>query len=122
MWTRIVVSMAVIVAAIIHLEQWFLVFRDHPVMGPAMLLNFIGGIVIGVLVLVWHHWLPLLLAVLFGAATLGAFLVSTTPMGLFGVHERWTIWEVFVAAAAEVVAIVVGLIGLRANRPLPSRA
>jgi hypothetical protein len=122
MWTRIVVSVAVIVAAIIHLEQWFLVFRDHPVMGPAMLLNFIGGIVIGVLVLVWRHWLPLLLAVLFGAATLGAFLVSTTPMGLFGVHERWTIWEVFVAAAAEVVAIVVGLIGLRANRPLPSRA
>jgi hypothetical protein len=122
MWTRIVVSVAVIVAAIIHLEQWFLVFRDHPVMGPAMLLNFIGGIVIGVLVLVWLHWLPLLLAVLFGAATLGAFLVSTTPMGLFGVHERWTIWEVFVAAAAEVVAIVVGLIGLRANRPLPSRA
>ena len=122
MWTRIVVSVAVIVAAIIHLEQWFLVFRDHPVMGPAMLLNFVGGVVIGVLVLFWHHWLPLLLAVLFGAATLGAFLVSTTPMGLFGVHEHWTIWEVFVAAAAEVVAIVVGLIGLRANRPLPSRA
>lgn len=122
MWTRIVVSVSVIVAAIIHLEQWFLVFRDHPVMGPAMLLNFIGGIVIGVLVLVWRHWLPLLLAVLFGAATLGAFLVSTTPMGLFGVHEHWTIWEVFVAAAAEAVAIVVGLIGLRANRPLPSRA
>lgn len=121
MWIRIVVSVAVLVAAVIHLEQWFLVFRDHPIMGPAMLLNFVAGAVIGVLVLVWRHWLPLVLAVLFGAATLGAFLISTTPMGLFGVHERWTIWEVFVAAAAEAVAIVVGLIGLRVNRPLPSR-
>jgi hypothetical protein len=121
MWIRIVVSLAVLVAAAIHLEQWFLVFRDNAIMGPAMLVNFVGGVVIGVLVLVWQHWLPLLLAVLFGAATLGAFLVSTTPMGLFGVHEHWTIWEVFVAAAAEVVAIVVGLVGLRANRPLPSR-
>ena len=122
MWIRVVVSGAVLIAAVIHLEQWFLVFRDHAIMGPAMLLNFIGGVVIGVLVLVWHHWLPLLLAVLFGAATLGAFLISTTPMGLFGVHEHWTIWEVFVAAAAEVVAIVVGLIGLRANRPVPARS
>lgn len=121
MWNRIVVSVAVFVAAVIHLEQWFLVFRDHAIMGPAMLLNFAGGVVIGVLVLFWRHWVPLLLAVLFGAATLGAFLVSTTPMGLFGVHEHWTIWEVFVAAAAEIVAIVVGLIGLRASRPLPAR-
>jgi hypothetical protein len=121
MWTRIVVAVAVLVAAVIHLEQWFLVFRDHPIMGPAMLANFIGGVVIGGLVLVWRHWLPLVLAVLFGAATLGAFLVSTTPMGLFGVHEHWTFWEAFVAAAAEAVAIVVGLIGLRVNRPLPSR-
>ncbi|GAB3032657.1 hypothetical protein GCM10027052_07030 [Parafrigoribacterium mesophilum] len=121
MWIRIVVAVAVFVAAVIHLEQWFLVFRDNAIMGPAMLLNFVGGIVIGVLVLIWHHWLPLLGAALFGAATLGAFLISTTPMGLFGVHEHWTIWEVFVAAAAEVVAIVGGLVGLRASRPLPSR-
>jgi hypothetical protein len=120
MWIRIVVSVALFVAAIIHLEQWFLVFRDNAIIGPAMLVNFIAGVIIGVLVLVWHHWLTLLAAVLFGAATLGAFLVSTTPMGLFGVHEHWTIWEVFVAAAAEVVAIVVGLIGLRVNRPLPA--
>lgn len=112
MWIRLVVSVAVLIAALIHLEQWFLVFRDNALMGPAMLANFVGGVVIGVLVLVWHHWLPLVLAVLFGAATLGAFLVSTTPMGLFGVHEHWTIWEVFVAATVEIVAIVVGLAGL----------
>ncbi|MEO7006008.1 MAG: hypothetical protein ABI275_07445 [Terrimesophilobacter sp.] len=120
MLSRVVVSVAVLVAAVIHLEQWILVFRDHAIMGPAMLTNFVGGVVIGVLVLVWHHWLPFVLAVVFGAATLGAFLISTTPMGLFGVREHWTIWEVFVAAAAEIVAIVVGLIGLRANRPLRS--
>lgn len=120
MWIRMVVSVAVIVAGAVHLEQWFLVFRDQPVIGPAMLLNFISGVVIGVLVLVWHHWLPMLLAALFGAATLGAFLVSTTPAGLFGVHEHWTFWEAFVAAAAEVVAIAVGLIGVLATRRQPS--
>ena len=124
MLIRIVVSVAVLIAALIHLEQWFLVFRDNVLMGPAMLANFVGGVVIGMLVLVWQHWLPFVLAVLFGAATLGAFLVSTTPMGLFGVHEHWTIWEVFVAAVVEIVAIVGGLVGLRAyrNHPVAVRA
>lgn len=122
MLIRVVVSIAVFIAALIHLEQWFLVFRDNPLMGPAMLANFIGGIVIGVLVLTWKHRLSLVLAVLFGLATLGAFLVSTTPMGLFGVHEHWTIWEVYVAAAAEIVAIVGGLAGVWANRDRPVAA
>ncbi|MGO4385605.1 hypothetical protein [Specibacter sp. RAF43] len=115
MWIRIVVSVAVLISAVIHLEQWFLVFRDTAVIGPAMLANFAGGIVIGILLLVWHHWLPLVLAVLFGASTLGAFLISAT-VGLFGVHEHWSIWEVFVAAIVEVVAIIGGLAGLLATR------
>lgn len=115
MWIRIVVAVAVLVSAVIHLEQWFLVFRNTPIIGPSMLANFAGGIVIAVLLLVWRNWLPLLLAVLFGAATLAAFLTSATA-GLFGVHEHWTIWEVWVAAVVEVVAIVAGLIGLLSYR------
>lgn len=111
MKTRTVVAVAVFVSALIHLEQWVLVFSDNAVLGPAMLVNFGGGVVIGIAVLIWRHWLPLAVAILFGAATLAAFLVSTT-VGLFGVHEHWTIWEVYVAAVAEIVAIIAGIIGL----------
>lgn len=115
MKTRIIVAAAAFVSAIIHGEQWMLVFRHTAVIGPAMLVNFGGGIVITILVLVWRHWIPLALAVLFGAGTLAAFLVSVT-VGLFGVHEHWSIWEVFVAAAVEIVAIVAGVIGLAMRR------
>jgi hypothetical protein len=59
------------------------------------------------LVLVWRHWLPLLLAVGFGASTLAAFVVSAT-VGLFGVHEVWTGGAVLTAAVSEVVAILCG--------------
>ena len=47
----------------------------------------------------------MLLAVGFGASTLGAFVVAST-VGPFRVHEHWTGWEVWTAAASEIVAIV----------------
>jgi hypothetical protein len=59
---------------------------------------------------------PLLLAVGFGAATLGAFIIAATA-GLYGVHEHWTGWEVWTAAAAEVLAIfAAGTLLLRRTR------
>lgn len=115
MWIRRVLAVAVFVSAVIHLEQWIVVFRHTAVVGPAMLLNFGGGVVIAGLLLFWHHWAPLALAALFGAATLGAFLTAAT-VGLFGVHEHWTGWEIFTAAGVEIVAIVVGITGLLAER------
>jgi len=111
MVVRILTAVAVFISAAIHLEQWFVVFRHTPYVGPAMLVNFAGGVVIGVLLLTWRHWIPLALAVLFGAATLGAFLISVT-VGLFGVHEHWTGWIIFTAAAVEIAAIILGLAGL----------
>ena len=73
--------------------------------GPAFMLNAVGGTVIAVLLVTWRHWVPLLLAIGFGASTLGAFLIAVT-VGLYGVHEHWTSWEVWTAAAAEIVAIL----------------
>ena len=75
------------------------------VVGPAFLLNAVGGAVIAVLLLTWRSWVPPLLAVGFGVATLGAFVIATT-VGLFGVHEHWVGGYVWTAAIAEVVAIV----------------
>lgn len=104
---RMLAAVAVLVSAGIHLRLWFDVFRHTDVVGPAMLLNFFGGIVIAALLISWQHWLPLLLALGFGVSTLGAYIISTTS-GLYGVHQKWTGWEPFTAAAVEIIAIIVG--------------
>src|SRR3954462_9171985 len=98
---------AVLVSAYVHLKLWFDGFRDIDKIGPAFMLNAVAGAVIAVLVLLWRHWLPLLLAVGFGASTLGAFIISAT-VGLFGVHEVWTGGWVWSAAISEAVAVVAG--------------
>ncbi|HET6985991.1 MAG TPA: hypothetical protein VFI00_05215 [Kribbella sp.] len=102
---RILAAAAVLVSAAIHLYLWFDVFRHTDVVGPAFMVNAIGGTIIAVLLVTSRHWLPLFLAVGFGAATLGAFVIAAT-VGLYGVHEHWTGWEVWTAAASEVTAII----------------
>lgn len=109
---RLLAAAAVLVSAAVHLRLWFEGFRSINVIGPAFMLNAVAGLVIAVLLLLWHHWVPLLLAIGFGASTLGAYLVSAT-VGLFGVHEVWTGAAVLTAAVAEVVAIVAALVALR---------
>ena len=103
---RMLAAAAVLVSAAVHLYLWFDVFRHTDVVGPAFMLNAVGGTVIAILLVTWRHWVPLVLAVGFGASTLGAFLIAVS-VGLFGVHEHWTGWAVWTAAASEVVAIVV---------------
>src|SRR5262245_1321874 len=80
-------------------------FTHTHVIGPAFMVNAVGGLIIAILLVTWRHWIPLALGVAFGVATLGAFVISATA-GLYGVHESWTGWEVWTAVAAEVVAIV----------------
>jgi hypothetical protein len=116
---RMLAAAGVLVSAAVHLYLWFDVFRHTDVVGPAFMLNVVGGIVIAVLLVMWRHWIPLVLAVGFGAATLGAFFIAAT-VGLFGVHEHWTGWEVWTAAVSEVVVILAaGTVLLREN-PLRS--
>jgi hypothetical protein len=47
-----------------------------------------------------------------GASTLGGFAIATTGAGLFGDHEKWHGGYIWVAAGAESVAIVTGLLAL----------
>jgi hypothetical protein len=119
MRTRLFASAGVLVSAGVHLYLWFDVFSDQNVVGPAFLLNAGGGLVIAVLLVTWRHWVPPLLAVGFGLSTLGAFVIATT-VGLFGVHEHWTGWAVWTAAASEVVAVVAGSAALAKDNPLRS--
>ena len=72
---------------------------------------------LGVLVLVWRHWLPLLGAIGFGVATLTAFVISTTPGGFFGVHEQWVGIPVWLSAISEIGAIVLGVAALAGGTP-----
>jgi len=117
MQMRMLAAAGVLVSAAIHLYLWFDVFRHAHVVGPAFMVNALGGTIIAVLLVAWRHWIPLVLAVGFGASTLGAFIIAAT-VGLYGVHESWTGWEVWTAAAAEVVAIVVAGTLLLQQNPL----
>jgi hypothetical protein len=84
------------------------------------MLNAVGGVVIAILLLRWRSWVPLLLAVGFGAATLGAFAFSVT-VGLFGFQETLGGVSQWIAAVSEVVAIVAGAAGARSEGYLAAR-
>jgi hypothetical protein len=95
----------VLLSASVHLQLWAQGIRVVPVIGEAFIVNAIAGLVLGLLVLTWHNPLPLLGAIGFGLSTLGAFLASIT-VGLFGFGEQASGVPQFLAAAAEVAAIV----------------
>lgn len=103
---RVLGVVALLVSAAVHLWLWFDGVRDQSV-GPLFLVNVVSGVVIAVLLLRWEHWVPAFLTLGFGAATLGAFVISST-VGLMGIHTHWEGFAVFTAAASEVVCIVVG--------------
>ena len=117
---RMLVAVAVLVSAAMHLYLWFEGYRDVDTIGPAFLLNAVGGVVIAALLLTWRHWIPPLLAIGFGLSTLGAFTLSVT-VGLFGFEESWEGWEVWTAAISEVAAVVLGAIVVMRENPLASR-
>ena len=108
MTMRLVTAAAVLTSAAIHLTLWLQGMRNIDVIGNAFLVNIAAGVVIAVLLVVWQHWLPPLLAACFGLATLPAFPMAST-VGLFGDHEKWAGFYVFTAASAEVLTIVLGL-------------
>lgn len=103
---QILGAAGLLVSAAVHLFMWFDGVRDQTV-GPMFMLNAVSGVVIAGLLIWWRHWLPAFLTLGFGAATLGAFIIAST-VGLLGVRTTWEGFNVFAAAAAEIVCIVVG--------------
>ncbi len=102
----------VLLSADVHFDLWYAGgFRELSTIGPLFLLNSIGGLVVGVALVCWRHWLPPLAAVGFGAATLSAFWVSVT-VGLFGLKEIATGEPELLAEGAEIAAIVFGALAL----------
>jgi hypothetical protein len=94
---------AAVVSAVVHLYLWLDGVKDQGTVGALFVVNVLAGLAIAVLLLRWHHWLPLFLLAGFGLATLGAFLIAVTH-GLFGIHTDWS-WYAWVAAISEIVAV-----------------
>ncbi|GAA3159296.1 hypothetical protein GCM10010531_08330 [Blastococcus jejuensis] len=107
----------------IHLDLWLDGYKSIDVIGPAFLLNTVGGFGLAALLLVTpRRFLPWVAALgaLFCAGTLGALIISTT-VGLFGFVETtaaalW--WESFWVELAGVV--VLGALAVLAARRRPS--
>lgn len=107
---------AVLLSAVVHLDLWAGGgFRDIPTIGPLFLLNAAGGLVIGVVIVCWSHWLPPLLGAGFGLVTVGAFWLSVT-VGLFGIKETAGGLPQLIAAVAEIAAAVCGLAAVVLHR------
>jgi hypothetical protein len=99
---------AVMLSAVIHLDLYEQGFRDISKIGPLFMLNFIGGIVLGVAVVVWRHWIPPFLAAGYGATTVIFYWISVIH-GLFGIKENTTGWPEVLAQIAEYCAVAFGL-------------
>jgi hypothetical protein len=106
--SRGLAAAGVFLAAVVHLDLWAQGFRSIATIGPLFLLDFVAGIIIGLALLLWRHWLPALAAVGFGAATVLAFWISVIH-GLFGVKETTTGSSEILAEVAEYSAVAFGL-------------
>ncbi len=111
---RGIVAAAVLLSADIHLVLYLDGFADIPVIGPLFLVNVVVGLLIGVGMLIVRHWFLTFLAAGFGAATFAAYLISRT-VGLFGVREQTWDPQAVLAAVAEIVAAVGGVVLLAAQ-------
>lgn len=105
---RLLTAAGVLVSAAIHLYLYLTGFSGISVIGPLFLLNAIAGLILGVAVLAWRHWLPAFLSAGFGALTVLAYWYSVL-FGLFGVREVTGGWSVILAEIAEYVAVLAGL-------------
>lgn len=108
---RWVAAIAVLVSAGVHVLLYLDGYDTIEVVGPLFLLNAVAGLVLAVLLVVWHHWLPLVGGIGFGALTLLAFVLSTT-VGFYGVSESFAGTNELVAAGAEIVAVVAATVAL----------
>ena len=117
---RWLAAVGVLVSGLAHFYLWADGFRVIAWIGPLFMLNAVAAVLIAVLVVWWRSWVTAALAVGFGAATLAAFLLSTT-VGLLGLHEIFFgTWQM-VAGVAEIVAVVAGLVAWRQTGWLGSR-
>src|SRR5882672_4583630 len=104
----------VLMSADVHLALYYGGFASVAVIGPLFLVNAVAGLVIGVGMLAWRHWLSAFFALGFNAATLAGFYLSVA-VGLFGFRETAGGTQQIIAEVAEIVGLVGAaiLLGMR---------
>jgi hypothetical protein len=113
-------ALAILAAGAVHLYLFAGPddFRGIHVIGPLFLLNGISAAAIGVALLVTDASVVALAGIGYSAASLTAFVISTTN-GLFGWTESWVGTSQVVAGFTELGALVI-LVALLALRDRPS--
>ncbi|WP_116049310.1 hypothetical protein [Amycolatopsis palatopharyngis] len=107
---RLLVIAGLLGSAWVHLVVWLDWAGDVAIVGPLFLVNVVAGVLIAIALAVWRrHWLPPLAAAGFGAATLGAYLLSLT-VGFLGVQEQFRTSAEVWGVLTEVVCVVGGVL------------
>ena len=99
----------ILFSAYIHFHLWQSVGYKHlPTIGPLFLLQWIGGIVVGLAVIALPRLWIALGGIGFALSTMAGFLLCTAlPKGLFNFKESWSAPFAHQAFAIEVAATVV---------------
>src|SRR4051794_21363529 len=84
---RVVAAALILATGILHFKLYFDAYRDVDKVGPLFIAIFVGSIVVAALLLLWRHWLALVIGLGFVDAILIGFGVSRTSRGVFDFSE-----------------------------------
>jgi hypothetical protein len=91
----------------IHFHLWQKVgYRYIPTIGPLFLVQSIGGVLLGILIIAIRRVWVAILGIGFGASTMAGFLISVEH-GLFGFKDAWSAPFAHQAFAIEAAVIAV---------------
>jgi hypothetical protein len=102
----VVGGVLIIWSASIHLYLWNSGYRSIATIGTLFLLQFIGGLIAGLLVIGARRVWAALIGIGFGLSTIGGFLLSVTT-GLFNFKESWAAPFAKEAFALEISIVIV---------------
>jgi hypothetical protein len=98
-------------SGVIHLQLWASGYRTIPTIGPLFLLQGIAGVLLAVVLLLWHRLLVVVTGAAFMVATVGGLLVSV-KFGLFGFMDTFAAPYAGLSAVLESAgAVVLGVVG-----------
>ena len=99
-------GLLVIWLSYIHFHLWQDGYRHIPTIGPLFLVQSIGGLLIGLLVISVHRVWSAVVGIGFALATMAGFLISVEH-GLFGFTDSWAAPFAGLAFTIEIVTAVV---------------
>ena len=99
----------VIWSGAIHLDLWDSGYRNIPTIGNLFLAQFIGGLVVGLVVIATRRLWGAIVGIGFALSTIAGFLISV-ERGLFGFQDSWSAPFATQAFAIEVAIAAVFLI------------